>query len=90
MAKNEASIAEVVREMSTGTSERYERERQQAQKAEQKARDAEEVEVAKRIAVAQLDERDRRDRDWCYSNLGDLTDHELRRLIRRQHGFEPI
>jgi hypothetical protein len=61
-----------------------------AQKAAQKERIAEEEEAARRIAVAQLDERDRRDRDWCYANLGDLTDHELRRLIRRQHGFEPI
>lgn len=84
------NLSDIIREMSGQTSERFDRERQQAQKAAREERVDEQAEVAKRVAVATLNEKDNRERHWCYSNLGSLSDQELRKLIRQEHGFEPI
>jgi hypothetical protein len=91
MAKDEIdNIARVVAEMSASTKARTDHDWKKAQKAAQQSRINEEAEVARRAAVATLNEKDRRERDWCFSNLGSLSDHELRKLIRQEHGFEPI
>jgi hypothetical protein len=87
---SERTIADVVGEMSTDYAGITERDRRKAQRAAQQSRVDEEAEVARRAAVATLNEKDRRERDWCFSNLGSLSDHELRKLIRQEHGFEPI
>jgi hypothetical protein len=84
------NMADIVAEMSGKTSERYDRERAKAQKAAQQEQIAAEAEADKRSANAMLDVQEQRNKAYRYSNLGNLSDHELRRLIRSDHGFEPI
>lgn len=83
-------ISDIVAEMSGKVTERQLREAKKAQKTAQQERVAEQVEVARQAAIATLNEKDRREADWCFRNLGSLSDHELRKLIRQEHGFEPI
>jgi hypothetical protein len=90
MAKDEATIADIVKQMSDSTRSQPQADWKKQQATAQQERINEEAEVARRAAVATLNEKDRRERDWCFSNLGSLSDHELRKLIRQEHGFEPI
>jgi isoleucyl-tRNA synthetase len=89
-AKDETTIADIVKQMSDSTRSQPQADWKKQQATARQERIDEEAEVARRAAVATLNEKDRRERDWCFSNLGSLSDHELRKLIRQEHGFEPI
>ena len=89
MAKDDSTLADVIQEMSGKTSERYERERQRAQKAAEKERVNDEVEAAKRVAVATLDERDKRWREYNDTNLGKMNSQQYRDFILVTYGFDP-
>jgi hypothetical protein len=90
MAKGETTIADIVKQMSDSTRSQPQADWKKQQATARQERIDEEAEVARRAAVATLNEKDRLERDWCFSNLGSLSDHELRKLIRQEHGFEPI
>jgi hypothetical protein len=83
------NIAEIIQEMSGKTSEKYERERQKAHKAAEKERVDEEVEAARRVAVATLDERDKRWREYNDANLGKMNSHQYREFVIVTYGFDP-
>jgi hypothetical protein len=83
------NVADVVREMSADYAGITERDRRKAQKSAQQSRIDEEAEVAKRGAVAILDERDRRDAAWFDTHLGSLTPAQYRQYCRERFGFDP-
>jgi hypothetical protein len=82
------SMANIIAEMSGKQTERQLREQKKAQRdARQEQIDAD-AEIAKKSAIAVLDERDRRDREWINSHMGRLTAQEFRNLCR-EWGFDP-
>jgi hypothetical protein len=83
-------VARVVAEMSASTTARTDRDWKAAEKVARQEQIAAEAEADKRSANAMLDVQEERNRKFRYSNLGTLSDGELRRLIRNDHGFEPI
>jgi hypothetical protein len=82
-------MADIIAEMSGKTSARFERERQQAQKTAREERIDDDAEIAKRSAIAVLDERDRRDLKWFDTHLGSLTPAQYRQYCRERFGFDP-
>jgi hypothetical protein len=83
------NIAEIIKEMSGKTSERFERERQQADRSAKKEREAEERAAATRIASAALDEQQRRDETWVNKKLGRLSPGEFRQWVQNRYGYDP-
>lgn len=83
------TLADIVAEMQASTTARSDRDWQKAQKAAQQSRIDEDVEAARRVAIATLDERDRRDREWYARNLGSLTPQQYRNFCRQEYGFDP-
>jgi hypothetical protein len=84
------TIANVIAEMSGKQTERQLREAKKAARDAQQEQIAAEAEADKRAANVMLDVQEERNRKFRYSNLGTLSDGELRRLVRNDHGFEPI
>jgi hypothetical protein len=83
------TLADVVAEMSGKQTERMIREQKKAQRDAQQERVDAEAEVAKRGAVAILDERDRRDAAWFDTHLGSLTPAQFRQYCRERYGYDP-
>jgi hypothetical protein len=82
------TIADIVAEMSAGTSARSDHDWKAAEKAARDGRVNEQVEVAKAVARATLDEQARRNAAWVNKNMGSLTPQEFRNLCR-EWGFDP-
>jgi hypothetical protein len=83
------SMADIIAEMSGKQTERMIREQKKAQRDAQQEKIDAEAEVAKRGAVAILDERDRRDQQWFDTHLGSLTPAQYRQYCRERFGFDP-
>jgi hypothetical protein len=83
-------LDQIIAEMSGKVTERQLREAEKAKRTAQQEAQAEEDAYNRRSAIAMLEEKEKRDLTFYYDNLGSLSDGELRRLIRKQHGFEPI
>lgn len=89
MAKDETSIADIVKDMSASMGPRNERDWQKAQKTAREERINDDAEIAKRSAIAVLDERDARDRRWYATHLGRLSSQQYRDYCQQEYGFDP-
>ena len=83
------NLSDIIAEMSGKQTERQLREARKARRDAQEERIADDAEIAKRSAIAVLDERDARDRRWCASHLGSLTPQQYRDYCRQEYGFDP-
>jgi hypothetical protein len=84
------SMADIIAEMSGKQTERMLREQKKAQRDAREEQIAADAEIAKRSAIAVLDERDRRDNAWLDSHLGSLTPAQYRTYCRERFGFDPL
>jgi hypothetical protein len=83
------SMADIIAEMSGKQTERMLREQKKAQRdARQEQIDAD-AEIAKRSAIAVLDEKDARDRRWYATHLGRLSSQQYRDYCQQEYGFDP-
>jgi hypothetical protein len=90
MAKDETdNIARVVAEMSASTKARTDHDWKKAQKAARDQRIDDDAEIAKRSAIAVLDEKDARDRRWYATHLGRLSASQYRDYCQKEYGFDP-
>jgi hypothetical protein len=88
MATND-NIDRIVREMSSASNARDVIERAKAETTARKERISEQAEAAQLVAKETLDERDRRDQQWCDTHMGNMTPHQYRTYVRERHGFDP-
>jgi hypothetical protein len=83
------TIADIVKDMSASTNARTDHDWKKQQKAARDQRIDDDAEIAKRSAIAVLDERDRRDNAWLDTHLGSLSPAQYRQYCRDRFNFDP-
>jgi hypothetical protein len=82
-------LSTIIAEMSGKVTERQLREQKKAKRDAQQEQIDADAEIAKRSAIAVLDEKDARDRRWYPTHLGRLSSQQCRDYCQQEYGFDP-